>query len=304
MKFQKAFILLLLTFAFKFSFSQNYFEDSPLWRMSSVCSTDGNCFSYNDYNYFINGDTVINSHLYKKLFKYGFGYYSWQGPIPVPPSCQGSFIVGSESMPFSYIRDTLNLIYLMGNPEQCLYDFNLNIGDTLPICYGNSNQVVLSIDSLVVNGNYRKIFYLSASGGQSHTIIEGIGHEHGFIEMLPPILDGCGYDLVCYSVNDTSYYPNSNLNCQSVNSIIELTENIIVIYPIPTHGRLFINSNGLLIEKVVLRDMFGSYIKIIENCNIQGVTKLDLPKLPVGYYCLSITTNIGIISKPILVIDY
>ena len=302
MRIRCALIFIFICFVINFSYSQSYFDDNPLWRMTSICPmTDVNCFSHNDYNYYINGDTVINTHVYKKLFKYGYGYYEWLGPNPIPPNCQGSFIIGSEIIPYGFIRDTLNGIYLLDNPEQCIYDFNLNVGDTLPICYGNSDQTILSIDSLLVNGNYRKRFHLSHAGGQSQTIIEGIGHENGFIEGLPPTLDGCTRNLECFSVNNISYYPNSNLNCYSVNSVNELLENTLSIYFDPTLHFVNIKTSEFKIENIILFDLFGRLIKIFQVNNTSSSLRLDLPHLNTGYYFLSITTNGGVITKPIII---
>ncbi len=302
MRIRCALIFIFICFVINFSYSQSYFDDNPLWRMTSICPmTDVNCFSHNDYNYYINGDTVINTHVYKKLFKYGYGYYEWLGPNPIPPNCQGSFIIGSEIIPYGFIRDTLREIYMLDNPEQCIYDFNLNVGDTLPICYGNSDQTILSIDSLLVNGNYMKRYHLSHSGGQSQAIIEGIGHEYGFIEGLPPILNGCMYNLVCFSVNNISYYPNSNLDCHSVNSINELFKNSVNIFHNSSLNCLYLRANGLKIEGINLFDLFGRSIKIVQINDVESSLKIDLPQLSTGYYFLSINTNEGVFSKPIII---
>ena len=301
MRFKLTIIGLFLLLIVKFSFTQTYFDNNPLWRISSICLTDAYCFNYNDYNYFVGGDTIIYSHIYKKLYMYGVGYHDWIGPQPIPQSCQGYFTIGSTDVPFNYIRDTLNLIYTVGNPEHCLYDFNLNVGDTLPICYGTSNQTVLSIDSLLVNGNYRKQFHLSHSGGESQIIIEGIGHDQGFLEGLPPLLDGCANQLVCYSVNNVSYYPNGNLDCHFTNAVTELNNNSLKIHPNPAHKYIFIEPNNLFVKNITLIDLIGRSYVLAEVKGIDSVYRIDIPDLSDGYYYLSIITNLGTVNKPIVI---
>ena len=300
--------LLIITFLlitqFNLCHCQTYLDNNPLWRVISECAVnEPGCLSHNDYNYYINGDTVIDSHYYKKLYMFGYGYYTWNSPPPVPFNCQGSFIISSNVAPFKFIRDTLGIIYLYGIPEQCIYDFNLSVGDTLPLCYGNSDQTILSIDSILVDGNFRKQFHLSSqSGGQSQVIVEGIGHEHGFLEGLPPLLE-CANNLVCYSVNDTAYFPVGHLSCQSPNSINNLTQNDLLIYPFPARDHFYIESNGIIIKNLLIFDMLGKAIEMPDVQNIRSGARINLPNLTDGYYLLSIVTNNGRVVKPLTIIN-
>ena len=180
------------------------------------------------------------------------------------------------------MRDTLGLIYLHGNPEQCIYDFNLNIGDSLPSCYGNSDQIVSSIDSLLIAGTYRKVFHLSVNGAQSQEIIEGVGHEYGFIESLPPILE-CANILECYSMNDTSYYPSSGLFCQSTISVKEISGIDFSVFPTPANEFITISINNF--AKPVIAHIYDNIGQLIKSTVlISARTDFSLRELNPGIY--------------------
>ncbi len=271
------------------SYSQDFFDNNPVWRINSQCAENTpSCISHNDYNYFINGDTVLDGHYYRKLFRYGNGYFTWLNSPPTPPDCIGSFTIGSMNVPYNLIRDTLEKIYLYGNPELCIYDFNLNVGDTLPACYGLSNQTVLFIDSILINNIYRKKFYLSHTGGQATLIIEGMGHTNGFIEGLPPVLD-CAASLDCFSVNDTSYYPTIGLMCLTPNSINDISERDFSFFPLPVNDFLHIRSDNRQIASIGIIDLFGKLGGTFTNFKNNEDVLLDLSDKPNGIYFLDIS---------------
>src|SRR4030095_16838395 len=126
---------------------------------------------YTDFNYYLNGDSTLNSHTYKKLFTKGTGWFSWFSNPPVPSCCPGPYIFHDTLNPVALLRDTLNKIFIVdniANPEMLLYDFNLAVGDTLPLSYNNFNQdlIVIAIDSIPISNFYRKRFELSNSVSQ------------------------------------------------------------------------------------------------------------------------------------------
>lgn len=97
--------------------------------------------------------------------------------------------------------------------EYLLYDFNLLVGDTLPVSYNNyaTDITVTAIDSIYTSSGYRKRFQL-AGGTWSTYLLEGIGHSKGLVEPMNFPLE-CGYNLDCYSLNDTAYYPIVGAAC-------------------------------------------------------------------------------------------
>ena len=173
----------------------NYLDNNPVWRIEAAEGSSYPCIWYQDFNYFINGDTVINSFHYKKVFKQGNYWYALVGP--------GSGCNGSGSIPSFltyFIRQDGKKLFIydpsvFGNGDTLLYDFDLQVGDTLPLSFNNydSTIVVTSIDSVLVGSEYRKKFYLTWNALPTF-IIEGVGHRYGFFEPINPYLN-IAYDL-------------------------------------------------------------------------------------------------------------
>ncbi len=211
--------LLLLTLGlvlFKTGRAQtnHYFQNNPVWQINSQCASPFPCIEDQTYNYYINGDTTINSMVYKKIFVSGSGFVWTAQPPPNPCS----------SAPFSYVnvypdfflRSAGKQMYLrtLGDTtDVLLYDFDLQIGDSLPITYNNFSQstYITGIDSIQTPNGYLKKFMLSGSSWSSY-LLEGIGHSKGLVEPMNVPLE-CGYELLCYSLNDSAYYPAAGPTC-------------------------------------------------------------------------------------------
>lgn len=51
----------------------------------------GHCIAYDTYNYYVDGDPVINGLGYAKVMRARRISYQWQGgPPPPPPTCTGT----------------------------------------------------------------------------------------------------------------------------------------------------------------------------------------------------------------------
>jgi hypothetical protein len=272
------------------TFSQGYFDNNPVWVVHSSCAefSTASCISQNSYYYFINGDTVINAHLYHKLYKQGYGYYTWLNSPPPVPGCIGSFAIGSSSVYYKLIRDTLRTILMLdGSNEICIYNFNLQPGDLLDNvgCYGTTGLVVDSIDTVIINGNLRERYYLSGSGASE--MIEGMGHNWDFLGSIGTHLE-CAEMLVCYSVNNVAYYPSGASVCTLPTGIDEI-ENDIKVYPSPAADKFFIQSS----QKINSINIFDNTGRLILNENVQddNVWEVDVLNFPAGFYYLKIRTK-------------
>src|ERR1035438_1738336 len=122
----------------------------------------GGCYSTADRIYFTGNDTVINGFTYQISREYPFSGYN-----PVPNVMCPPLVVNNESYPTgSFIReDTVArkvYIYVSGGtpPDQLLYDFSLQIGDTLKSEYnGGGTFIVTAIDTVTLNdGEFREKF--------------------------------------------------------------------------------------------------------------------------------------------------
>ncbi|MDY0076556.1 MAG: T9SS type A sorting domain-containing protein [Bacteroidales bacterium] len=118
-------------------------------------------------------------------------------------------------------EDTLSKkVYYAGwNAEAIglIYDFGLSVGDSVVVDnyyagYENLLMVCEGIDSVNINGMYKKAFFLRAPYyGTYDSWIEGVGSRFGIL-YSGYNAPGGGTDLLCCSKNDTVIYMNPNYN--------------------------------------------------------------------------------------------
>ncbi len=247
----------------------------------------------------LTGDTIISAVIYKKLHSSGYAYYL--------SSCcwyynnyEGAIRQDTTQRKVYYVPKT-------ASNEQLLYDFNLNIGDTLPPAYNNSpnTNYVSSIDSLLVGTSYRKQFHISLIGATSSWdsnyvfLIEGIGSTFGLTaDLYPPFEGGCG--LGCFIENDSIVYTNPLANCDMTIGLSEYSnQNILIsIYPNPTKGIFTITSSEMF--KCSVYDVFGREVFPFANQSIRHSTKLDLSSHSKGIYVVRIKSEGKITSRKVV----
>lgn len=287
MKIIKTLILLSLTINLSAQ-TPDYFDNNPKWRQSSDCADGLPCVEEQDYVYYLNGDSIVGDLTYKKVFKHGTLVKEWYDGPPVPPSCNTSWTFNHF---YALVRQEENRIYIRqwGDPEVLLYDFELEVGDTLPITWNQWHEdiIVTSIDSLLVGNSFRKVFNLTQQS--SPQLIEGIGHEGGFLEPFPPILE-CGHSLLCFALNDTTYYPNYNDPCDLTVDIQPIiSQETIKYYPNPVTKELTIEyDNFENIEQVVSLTTSGQKKVLAFNKNGENKININLSSLVKGLYVIQI----------------
>ncbi len=286
-------ILILIFFYFNTPANSqaNYFADSTIWTMQSTCAVPYPCVATEVYNYYINGDSLLNGTMYKKISKKGAGSFNWFASAPAPSNCQGNYIYNDPTQIAALVRQSGKQIRMwdMGiGSDVLLYDFNLEIGDTLPLTANNTNPdiTVSAIDSFLVNGQYRKRFTLQNSSSQY--LAEGIGHIQGFLEYFPPYFD-CGFELTCYSVNDVAYYPTSGPSCNIAIGIPATPkEKRLVIFPNPTSEYLFFDlKESDTVTEVSIFDLSGKEISGLKSDH----SKILVGSLSPGLYFIEIKTD-------------
>ena len=196
-------------------------DTTSIWRID--CDSDYYVSPASEkYQYSIKGDTLIDLHRYLKLCKTGFY---------LAPGKDGKFISSFKSNEYvGAIRDSEGKYYFIAldeSREKVLYDFNLEVGNTVTseIYKG---EIVNSIDTCYDN---RKRFYLG-SNKYSKIIIEGIGSLSEFVK---------GYVkssyLQCFSVNSIPvYHYPSSVDCRLdlQNSRFPICDNVFFLPIFPT----------------------------------------------------------------------
>jgi len=220
---KKTIIVSTLTLLFNYLNAQNYvslLDSNIFWngKKSDFCAP-----YFKFVNFFINGDTLINSNYYYKVYK------------------KDSIILGSptiDTLEYSAAlrEDTINkkvfLIPVNDSVEKLIYDFSLTVNDTVNIfnISGNWTKIVESIDYIEIDSTCRKRLKVYSDFCEEEYWIEGIGSTKGLL-----FAGVCGgtcvdYDLnsVIINKNDTIY---NNLDTIVSCSIQQPTIDSLTIIP-------------------------------------------------------------------------
>ena len=249
------------------------------------------------YSYTLTSDTIVNSVTYKKIYKQKSNYPNdpWtSGCDWCCPSLLSVYYVGALRedniahkvyfLPESYNTDTL------------LYDFNLAVGDPIPLSWNNwcSYMQVGSIDSVLIGTNYRKRWNMvdpniDCLTAYSSSMIEGIGNTFGLLERFDFFEQGGHLD--CFSQNNQSLYPtySPNSGCPLVSGIEELSQVGFTVSPNPLSSQTTIQFESKLNNATLsLYNCFGQKVKEITNINDQTII-LTRDKLMNGLYYAQLT---------------
>lgn len=236
---------------------RHFFEEGARWVYVTEESYEpGQLNVYSNLEeYTLRGDTVLESVLYKKLYKRIVHYYTVKPPFPHPSttttgySQEGPFFIrADENEPLVYYKVHVDSI------EKILYRFDLKAGDTLSFFpdYGKFNEV-LKKDSIEFSGETLALFLTDTTSiPQTNGIIEGIGSLNGLTEFYPffPALSGgiLMKQLICFRFQGetfrTPFAEFSMKDCYDENTFIVSAEDIsanrndVTIFPNPGQGQM------------------------------------------------------------------
>jgi hypothetical protein len=277
----------------------SYFNNNPCWEVKSMCQIDNQCYKVTNYNYIINGDSIIGPYQYKKVFSKGYGnnQYGAMGPPPVGNLCNSPAPFTQSLTLAFFIRSAGKKMYFhnlgISSPDTLLYDFNLKVGDTLPASYNNTSLniiKVIAIDSINTFNGWMKRFQLNGNTVSTH-LIEGMGHYQGLIEPIYPNVMSCGWTLQCYSQNNSAYYPSSGPSCLLSTGIKEISKPLNpIIYPNPSEGKYQILLPEFSTNSKI--EIYNSIGQLVRSFVPQSETiELDIQKEKAGVYFLKYISN-------------
>lgn len=292
-----------------YSQGNEYFDHNPVWLINSVCGIPAPCIENENYNYYVNGDTVLNSYTYKKIFQKGTGSISWMAMPPVAPGCIAGNYSYTTPTPQYFVRSSGKQIYLIPLPdtaEVLLYDFDLEVGDTIPLTYNNfQNDIsVASIDSIYTPYGYRKKFLLSPNSQWTTFLLEGIGHERGFIETVNTPFD-CGFTLECFSLNDTAYFPVQGPTCELTLNIPDpVVENELSLAPNPFREETTLQFGSSVGEvDLILFDIQGKMVRQTHMEQVEQI-KIKRDQLSPGVYFYKLSSpDLPLRNGKMIIID-
>jgi len=247
-------------------------------------SGSGPCVVDDDYNLYIDGDTTIGIYTYHKLYKNG--YISSNCPPPGYAYYRQYWSAFRQDNP-------TRRIYLFNNGTDMLaYDFNLNVGDTLPATsclYSGYENIVQSIDSTLIGSEYHKRFWLN---NNYSALIEGIGTTLGAFAQIVPFFES-GNELWCVWKNNQIDWTSSPGNACSLTSMSDHPgiENQIIISPNPFSSSTTIQTNKKLINATLtIFNSFGQQVKQIKYLSGQEIL-LHRDNLSNGFYFIRLSQD-------------
>jgi hypothetical protein len=273
-------------------------DSNAIWNFhyQAYCFANGSGNEY--YSITINGDTLINNQTYRQLKTPSVLSFSTGNCGGFHSGYRGAIRNDAANKKVFYVPPT-------DSTEQLLYDFNMQVGDTLKgyiASFAIQTDTVQSIDSVLVGNTYRKRWIINNC--YNVHFIEGIGSVYGLLERSPGcVTDLPDYSLTCFQQTGQVIYPTSTINCQIITSAKTLKNQShqIQIFPNPSNGSFKINFESNDIHTINLTDLVGKAILERQVINEQNV---NIDRLKSGTYILTLfhkngkTTKRKIISAP------
>jgi hypothetical protein len=299
---KKLLLLFLVAFAAQNASAQNeYFQHNPEWTVMEVRSQYYPCVEYDTVTFYLNGDTMINSLLYKKLYARGTSRNQWWSTNPN---------MGCSLAPYNYPYSGYNgairsagtqVLYIQASSSQdvLLYDYNLQVGDTFPyspMTTMNPGVTVAFIDSLYTPHGYLKQFHFSTD--TSKFIMEGGLSSYGLYHYCDVMLDFASYSM-CYTLNDTAWWPVPGPNCDAILLDADaqpLPAFSFALFPNPAHDYVTVNLTGAVLDVVTVYNVFGEVVKTQTRD-----TQLYVGDLAPGIYFLQVSTRNGVLTDRLIV---
>jgi hypothetical protein len=298
---KKLIIIALLLSGVAGKAQNEYFQHNPQWTVMEAWSQTYPCVSFDTVTFYINGDTIINSLTYKKLFAQGTCRNIWYSNNPN---------MGCSLTPFNYpyagytgaLRSAGTVVYFVHDGftgEDTLFDFNLQVGSHVPHSdwtTQDTSVTITSIDSVYTPYGYLKKFHLSTD--TSKFLMEGAASSYGLYHFCAPMMDFASY-LMCYSLNDTMWWPQQGPDCAAIllndGNRISAQPSLQLI-PNPANDYVNVVLRNAHIETVMVYDVFGKAVK-----QQSGDAKLFVGDLKPGIYFVRVSDGTAVTSSQLVI---
>lgn len=304
---KKTYLIVILTLLWNGVLSQtNVYHPFPDSNAVWVQNSDGwfgtSCWIYHDQNLFINGDTILSGYSYHKLYvnEYVSEFCSPPG-TPFPPYYSFGGYYGAFRQDISTKR-----VYLykegLAVPDVLAYDYNLQIGDSIPIsCLNTSSDIfVYNIDSVLVGSQYNKRFWLT--NGLSYNfpvLLEGLGSSWGaFASFQNPLAEWSEY-LWCVKINNQTVWKyDTSYECSIITKVDNLENQIFLkIYPNPFSQYTTIRTNTELQQAtLIIENSLGQEVRRQDNISGREIN-VQRENFVCGFYFIILIQENKIIGK-------
>jgi hypothetical protein len=173
--------------------------------------------------------------------------------------------------------------------DTLLYDFDLQVGDFLPLTYNNSSTEIQidDISTIQVGTETRNVFHFNQGNGID-SLIEGIGHNKGLIGTMQPF-EFFEYELMCFSLDGTTYYLSIGAACDLTVSSQEISKTIssnLSPNPVVDFAQIEFSENVQIVNILAI-DILGKKVILPFKKVNQNTIEIDSRELTKGYYVIN-----------------
>lgn len=223
------------------------FPDSNTTWCCFKSTGTGCCFCGIDYEtystYLMSGHELINGNVYSVLQHYEITYDHCLQDTSIDTT---TYFIRQDT-----VLKKVWLLITASNTDTILFDFNLSVGDTIDASkafwaenyHAPYYSIVRSVDSILINGQYRRRFNYSPDFAPNciSSLIEGIGSTHGLMYGPPSCFE---YTAVLREfiqdnqvfIGDPSIIPFVCHNFITNVSNVYQEEDLLDIIPNPLHS--------------------------------------------------------------------
>lgn len=291
-------MFLLITACTSSIFAQTWLAEGQTWQYEVLGG-----WNFDDWGLHtmqVEGDTVIHDKLCKKVVHYPLD----SGPI----------------VRFAYEENGQVFVYYGSSPYFIkIYDFNLEIGDTVQLI-GIGKYEILEIGLMEIGNSMRKFQYVkyfwnNTFISSTKLLIEGIGLvdnpmqgglldcSYFFLEnsFCDEAFDGWSIYFRCFQDGDFSYRPFNDCTLSDAPSPISEPSQM-AISPNPANQSFTVKINGQTgYGRIELLNTTGQIVRHQPVVDIINTLELSVSDLPNGIYFVRLTNERGSLSKPIVV---
>lgn len=271
-----------------------------------------------DFDLFTNGDTIINGKQYVIVGSRGH-YQPWYSTGIGSGYCNN---IGSNGIPgytwlngreYAYREDSTRKIYwrkiesmTVDTTEVLLYDFNLQVGDSVKGFHANMYNsgtipVVSSVDSVLIDNNWRKRINFTTEFDSTEGcfyFIEGIGSNSGLLNWQKCPEFEAYINLTCYKVEGVKMFPLNGGDCSDHSYITSVSEKPFnnestSVYPNPVNNMITISIVG--IDKYCQLNIYNQTGQILKTIQLQDINStLNIEDLIPGIYIFEVKGNANV----------
>lgn len=242
------------------------------------------------YSFTTGYDTIIQGKTYTTLWKNGVSTEYNQNNQVI------NEVIEQETFAGAIREDSTRKIYYWANGENLLYDFSLNVNDSL---LGNylwnlpTSTYVSSIDSIFDGNIYRKQYHISEANVAIDYIqlIEGIGSTWGLLNFFGALGPTWG-NLYCFQDGPSNLILDT---AQCIASSIAESPNVknqISVYPNPSSSKVYIEGSTMKIDKVEVYDLSNHLMSC--HFGYDANYGIDISTLPTGLYIIKVFSTFSI----------